>query len=80
MLQFETTSKQKCLNLKQLLSITFPQRFLFSKNIGHPTMGSGDKKMFKQYLKSEQTDRQTHRHTDRQMDGHFDLYFKILYI
>ena len=39
------------------------------KNIGHPTLGSGGKKTFKQYLKSEQTGGQTHRQTD----GHFDL-------
>ena len=38
----------------------FPQGFRISKNIGHPTLGSGGKKMFKRYLKSEQTDKQTH--------------------
>ena len=29
------------------------------KKIGHPTSGSGGKKTFKRYLKSEQTDRHT---------------------
>ena len=48
---------------------TFPQEFWISKNIGHPTSGSGGKKTVKWYLKSEQT----HRHTDGQTDGHFDL-------
>ena len=59
--RFYTTFKRKCSNLRPLLSITFPQGFQISKNIGHPTLGSGGKKTFKQYLKSEQT----HRHTDR---------------
>ena len=45
--------------------LLFPQGFQISKNIGHPTLGSGGKKTFKWYLKSEQTDGQTHRHTDR---------------
>ena len=36
-----------------------------SPRIGHPTSGSGGKKTFKQYLKSEHTDRQTNRRTDR---------------
>ena len=49
--------------------ITFPQEFLISKNIGHPMLGSGGKKTFKRYLKSDQTDGQTDGHTD----GHFDL-------
>ena len=31
--RFQTTSKQKCSNVKPLLSITFPQGFLISKNI-----------------------------------------------
>ena len=43
--------------------ITFPQEFLISKNFGPPTLGNGDKKMFKRYLKSEQTDRRTDRRT-----------------
>ena len=51
------------------LSITFPQGFKISKNVGHGTLGSGGKKTNKRYLKSEQTDRQTDTHTD----GHFDL-------
>ena len=62
--QFQTTSKQKCSNVRPLLSITFPQGFRISKNIGHPTSGSGGKKTVKRYLKSEQTDRQTHKRTD----------------
>ena len=62
--QFETTSKQKCSNVKPLLSIIFPQGFRISKNIGHLTSGSGGKKTVKRYLKSEQT----HKHTNRQTD------------
>ena len=52
-LRFQTTSKEKCSNLRPLLTITitFPQGFQISKNIGHPTLGSGGKKTFKQYLK-----------------------------
>jgi hypothetical protein len=71
--QFKTTSKQKCSNLRPLLSITFPQGFQISKNIGHPTLGSGGKKTFKRYLKSEHTNRLTDRQTDGHADGHFDL-------
>ena len=51
----------------------FPQGFRISKNIGHPTLGSGGKKMFKRYLKSEHTQGRTDRQTDRQTDGHFDF-------
>ena len=49
-----------------LLSITFHQGFWISKNIGHPTSGSGGKKTVKRYLKSEHTHthRQTHTRTD----------------
>ena len=63
--RFQTTFKQKCSNLRPLLSITFPKGFQISKNIGHLTLGSGGKKTFKWYLKSEETDGQT--------DGHFVL-------
>ena len=62
--RFQTTSKQKCSNVRPLLSITFPQGFRISKNIGHPTSGSGGKKTVKRYLKSEHTDKQTHKHMD----------------
>ena len=55
--------------MRPLLSITFPQGFRISKNIGHPTSGSGGKKTVKWYLKSEHTDTHTNKHTD----GHFDL-------
>ena len=61
--------KAKSATTKKLLSITFLQGFRISNNIGHPTSGRGGKKTFKQYLKSEHTDRQT----DGQTDGHFDL-------
>ena len=64
-LRFKTTFKQKCSNLRPLISITFPQGFRISKNIGHPIA-------FKRYLKSEHTDRRTDEHAD----GHFDLYRK----
>ena len=62
--QFQTTSKQKCSNLRPVLFITFPQGFRISINFGHPTSVSGGKKTFKRNLKSEQTDRHTDRHTD----------------
>ena len=54
--------------MRTILSITFPQGFQISKNIGHRTSGSGGKKMFKRYLKSEQTDGQTDGQTDKQTD------------
>ena len=50
--------------MRPLLSITFPQGFRISKNIGLPTSGSGGKKTVKRYLKSEQTNRQTDIHTN----------------
>ena len=65
MRQFWTSSKQKCSNVRPLLSITFPQGFRISKNIGHPTSGSGGKKTVKRYLQSEQTHTQTDGQTDR---------------
>ena len=71
--QFQTIFKQKCSYLRPFLSITFPQGFRISKNIGHPTLGSGGKKTVKRYLKSEQTHRRTHGQTDRRTDRHFDL-------
>ena len=41
--RFVTIFKQKCSNMRPLLSITFPQGFWISKNIWHPTSGSGGK-------------------------------------
>ena len=55
---------KKCSNQRPIIFITFPQGFRISKNIGHPTSGSGGKKTLKRYLKSEQTD----GHTDGQID------------
>ena len=63
--RFLTIFKQKFSNLRPLLSILFPKDFWISKNIGHPTSGSGGKKTFKRYLKSEETDRQTDGQTNR---------------
>ena len=71
--RLRTTSKQKCSNVRPLLSINFPQGFQISKNIGHQTLGSGGKKMFQRYLKSEQMDRRTDLRKDGHADGHFDL-------
>ena len=51
--------------MRPLLVITFPQEIRISKIFGHSTLGSGGKKTFKLYLKSEQTHRHTHTHTDR---------------
>ena len=67
--RFQTTSKQKCSNVRPLLSITFPQGFRISKNIGHPTSGNGGKKTVKRYLKSEQTDTQTDGRTFRLIES-----------
>ena len=64
--RFLTIFKQKCSNLTPLLSITFPQGFRSSKNIGLPTSGRRGKKTFKRYLKSEHTDKDTDKHRDRQ--------------
>ena len=50
--RFQTTFKQKCSHLRPLLSITFPQEFRISQNIGHPSSVSGGKKTFKRYFKS----------------------------
>ena len=54
-LRFQTTSKQKCSNVRPLLSITFPQGFRISKNIGHPTLGGGGKKTVKKEQKPKKT-------------------------
>ena len=48
---FETIFEQKCSHLKPLLSITFPQGCRISKNVVHPTLGKGDKKRLKWYVK-----------------------------
>ena len=48
--------KKKCSYLRPLLSITFPLGFRISKNIGHPTLGSGGKKTVKRYLKREKSE------------------------
>ena len=40
-----------------------PQGFQISKNCGHPTLGRGDKRTIKRYLKSEHTDAHKHRQT-----------------
>ena len=53
--RFQTIFKQKCSYLRPLLSITFPPGFRISKNIGHPTSGSGGKKTVKKDQKSKKT-------------------------
>ena len=63
--RFYILYKQEFLNLRSLLSITFPPRITNLSKFGHPISGSGGKKTVKQYLKSEQTHRQTDRQTDR---------------
>ena len=55
--RFSTIFKQKCSYLRPLLSITFLQGFRISKNIGHPTSGSGDKKTFKKDQKPKKTEK-----------------------
>ena len=42
------------------LSITFPQEFWIFKIFGHPTLGTGDKNTFKQYLPEGQCFEKTH--------------------
>ena len=54
--RFLTIFKQKCSYLRPLLSITFPQGVRISKNIGHPTLGSGGKKTVKRYLKTAKSE------------------------
>ena len=65
---FRPLPNKKCSNVRPLLSITVPQEFQISKNIEHPTSGSGGKKTVKRYLKSEQTNTQTDGQTHRQTD------------
>ena len=60
--QFQTTSKQKRFKCQTTSFHNFSPRIL------NLTSGSGGKKMFKRYLKSEQTDKQTDKHTDRHTD------------
>ena len=67
--KFRKLSNKKCSKVRPLLSITFPQGFRISKNIAHSTSGSGGKKTFKRYLKSEQTHRQTDRRTNRLIES-----------
>ena len=64
--RFQTTSKQKCSNVRLLLYITFPQGFRISKNIGHPTSGNGGKKPLNGTSK-------VNRHTDKQTDKQTDI-------
>ena len=66
--RFNAIYEQKVLNLRPLFSITFPQGFRISKNIRHPTSGSGGKKTVKRYLKSEHTNGQIYKQTDGQID------------
>ena len=55
--------------MRSLISITFPQGFQISKYFVHPTSGSGGKKTFKRYLKSEQTDTRTDTRTFRLIES-----------
>ena len=48
MRQFYTLYKQKLLDLRTLISITFPQGFRKSKTFGHWTLGNWGKNTFKQ--------------------------------
>ena len=54
--------QKKMFKVRPLISITFPEGFRNSKNIGHQTLGSGGKQTFKDYLKIDrQTDKLTYR-------------------
>ena len=55
-------------NVRPFHSNIFPRGFQITKFFGHPTLGSGDKKTFKRYLKIQQTDKQTDKQTDMQTD------------
>ena len=55
--------------MRALFSITFPQGFQIFKNVGHPTLGSGGKKTFKWYLKSEQKNTWTDGRTFRPIES-----------
>ena len=46
-------------------TLLFPKDSKYLKNIGHSTAGSGSKKTFERYLKSEQTDTRTDGQTDK---------------
>ena len=63
--RYQTTFKQKCSNPRPLLPTTLPQGLCIYKNIRHLTSGSGGKKTFKRYPKSEQTHGQTDGQTDK---------------
>ena len=54
-----------CLNfLDHFFPLLFPKDYESVKILDIGTLGGGDKKTFKQYLKSKHTGRQTDRHTD----------------
>ena len=55
--RFQTIFKQKCSYLRPLLSITFPQEFRISKNIGHSNSGSGGTKTVKKDRKPKKTEK-----------------------
>ena len=56
----------------------FFQGFQISKNIGHPTSGSGGKTTFKQYLKSEHKDRRTDKSTYRKHQHQYLFGYRFL--
>ena len=70
----KNSKTQKHLEICQNYRYTFrpevsnPLGSVVSIHIGHPTSGSGGKKTFKLYLKSEHTDKRTHGHTGGQID------------
>ena len=55
--RFSTIFKKKCSYLRPLLFNFFPQGFRISKNIGHPTSKSGDKKTIKKDRKPKKTEK-----------------------
>ena len=63
--QFDTLYEQKFVNLRPLLSITFPQGFWKSNQFGHWTSGSGGKRLLNGVKKCDgQTHGQTNKHTN----------------
>ena len=68
---FYTFYEQKFLNLRPLLSITFPHEFQKSKKFGHWTSGSGGKKIVKLSEKHQYQKTSTQKQTNFFLRGHF---------
>jgi hypothetical protein len=81
---FSWKYRQNFLYIRKLLSMNFSEGFRISKNIGHPTSGSGGKKTVKRYLKSEKSEREKKLRDDlRQFSNKnvhiWDHFFPLLF-